>query len=212
MGKFQSKHGEQRAGGGMRGGAGGRRHSLSLLSLPCPPAAPQPQPPARGERAPKVSPGAVRARGGPGAGCAELRARGAPCLVPSGGTCLGSPGARGPEALGTGWAPGLGRSASREAHDLRLSPWVPCFPPRVRAGLRGQLRGVCICERPQRNGRDRTALRRRRGTPRTGQAGRRRGGGRGRAATVPAVSEDPPELCLFTTGTCRRRCSAGWPG
>lgn len=77
-----------------------------------------------------MSPGAVRERGGPGAGCAELQAWGAPCLAPSIGTRLGSPGARGLGALGTGWAlqGRLGRSALHEAHGLLPSPWVPCFP------------------------------------------------------------------------------------
>lgn len=134
MGKFQSKHGEVRARaggeGGDGGGCGGLRHSLSLPSSPRPSAAPQLQQPASGERAPKVSPGAARARGGPRAGCAELQAWGAPCLAPSGGTRHRSAGEHGPGVLGTGWAPrgGLGRSAPRGAYGLLPSPWVPCFP------------------------------------------------------------------------------------
>lgn len=64
------------------------------------------------------------------------------------------------------------------------------FPTRLWAGHRGQLRGVRVCEWPQRRGRDRTARRRqrRRGTSRTGQAGKRPGGGRGRAQ--PRISQD----------------------
>lgn len=128
-GNFSPSTVRSRPGGG-REGAGGRRHSLSLPSSLCPPIVPQPLQPARGERVPKVSPGTARARGGPGAGCAELGAWGAPCLAPSGRTRLGSPGAHGPGALGTGWAlrGRLGRSAPREAHGLLSSPWVLRFP------------------------------------------------------------------------------------
>lgn len=128
-GNFSPSTVRSRPGGG-REGAGGRRHSLSLPSSLCPPTVPQPLQPAREERVPKVSPGTARARGGPGAGCAELRAWGAPCLAPSGRTRLGSPGAHGPGALGTGWAlrGRLGRSAPREAHGFLSSPWVLRFP------------------------------------------------------------------------------------
>lgn len=181
-------------------GGGELRHSLSLSSSPRPPAAPKPQQPASGERAPKVSPSAARARGGPRAGCAELR---------SVGRAL-------PRALGwdtpwvfrSAWPRGSGDrvGASRRTWQKRTPRGSrsssfsvgAVFPTRLWAGRRGQLRGVCVCERPQRRGRDGPAGRRWRGTSRTGQAGKRLGSGRGRTtASLAGLGNMPRVVPLY---------------
>lgn len=195
MGKFQSKHGEERAGGGRE--RGGWAPPLTVPSLF----------PVSSDRAAAAA--ACKRRespeGEPGCGQGARRPRGRMRRAPSLGSAL-------PRALewdtpwvsGSAWPRGSGYrvGAARQAGNKRTprslrSPSFSVgalFPARLRAGRRGQLRGVCVRKRPQRSGRDRPARGQRCGTSRTGQAGRRREGGRGRATTGLAVRES----CLFT--------------
>lgn len=156
MGKFQSKHGEMRAGAAGRGRRGARGgHSLSLPSSPRPPAAPQPLQPSSGERAPKVSARGGGRGAGPGA---QSAMRVLTWSARVGDTAAGPPGARrsprrragparpGPSpspqaarARGEGWARGAAGTAKAQRPGLtrRLPPsLVPCFP-RVRPRTAG---------------------------------------------------------------------------
>ncbi|KAK7812699.1 hypothetical protein U0070_011089 [Myodes glareolus] len=74
--------------------------------------------------------------------------------------------------------PRRSQGARRPPGRMRRAPSLGRALPRA---LGGQFRGVRVCEWPQRRGRDRTARRRqrRRGTSRTGQAGKRPDGGAG---------------------------------
>jgi hypothetical protein len=85
------------------------------------------------------------------------------------------PGSR-PPGMGWAWGGGISESAARGAHGVSFLLVGAAFPARPHAGRRGQLRGVRVCERPQRRGGGGAARWRRRGAPRAGQAGRWRDG------------------------------------
>jgi hypothetical protein len=149
--------------------------------------------------------------GEPGCGQGARRPRGRMRRAPSLGRAL-------PRALdwdtpwvsGSAWPRGSGYrvGAARQAGQKRTprssrSPSFSVgalFPARLRAGRRGQLRGACVRERSQGSGRNGPARGQRCGTSLTGQAGRLREGGLGRA--TKGLAE--PESCLFTVGRRRR--------